>query len=129
VRIVNRTLEKAQGLAADIGGPCTAFALAAASEAFEGAAAVINATPAGLSGGASFEAPLESTPETAVVMDMVYQPLVTPLLAKARGLGRRTVDGLEMLVRQAAPSFEAFYGQAPPADVDVRGLALNALGG
>jgi shikimate dehydrogenase len=127
VRIVNRTLEKAQAVAADVGGPCAAFPLEAAAAAFEGVAAVINATPAGLAGRAAFEAPLEATPETALVMDMVYQPLVTPLLAKAQALGRRTVDGLEMLVRQAAPSFEAFYGAPPPDEVDVRGLALAAL--
>jgi shikimate dehydrogenase len=128
VRIVNRTPEKAQALADELGGPGAAFALDAAAAAFNGVTAVINATPSGLSGGAAFEAPLEAAPSTAVVMDMVYQPLVTPLLAKAGRLGLRTVDGLEMLVRQAAPSFEAFYGQAPPADVDVRGLALKALG-
>ena len=61
-------------------------------------------------------------------MDMVYKPLRTEFLQRADALGRRTVDGLEMLLRQAVPSFEAFYGQAPPASVDVRGLALNLLG-
>ena len=44
------------------------------------------------------------------------------------GLGRQTVDGLAMLIGQAVPSFEAFYGQAPPASVDVRALAIKALG-
>jgi shikimate dehydrogenase len=61
-------------------------------------------------------------------MDMVYTPLVTPFLARAQALGRRTVDGLEMLIRQAEPSFEAFFGRPPPPEVDVRALALAALG-
>jgi shikimate dehydrogenase len=68
------------------------------------------------------------TPADAVVMDMVYKPLRTEFLQRAQTLGRRTVDGLEMLLRQAVPSFEAFYGQAPPASVDVRAIALRQLG-
>jgi shikimate dehydrogenase len=60
-------------------------------------------------------------------MDMVYKPLVTPFLHWARTLGRPTVDGLAMLIGQAAPSYEAFYGQPPPAGVHVRALALKAI--
>lgn len=129
VRIVNRTLAKAEAVAGAIGQGVVACPLSAAAGAFEGVSAVINATSAGLSGEGVLDAPLEATPETAVVMDMVYKPLETPFLARARALGRRTVDGLEMLVRQAIPSFEAFYGLTPPtAEVDVRALALKALG-
>ncbi len=61
-------------------------------------------------------------------MDMVYTPLVTPFLAHGRRLGMRTVDGLAMLIGQAAPSFEAFYGRPPPEGVNVRAQALKALG-
>jgi shikimate dehydrogenase len=60
-------------------------------------------------------------------MDMVYKPLETQFLRLARARGHRTVDGLEMLIRQAAPSFEAFFGQPPPEGVDVRKLCLEAL--
>ncbi|HRD28976.1 MAG TPA: shikimate dehydrogenase, partial [Caulobacter sp.] len=67
-------------------------------------------------------------PGSAVVLDMVYKPLRTEFLRRAAALGLRTVDGLEMLIRQAVPSFEAFFGQSPPADVDVRALALRAVG-
>ena len=59
---------------------------------------------------------------------MVYRPLRTPLLVAAAAAGHGTVDGLEMLIGQARPSFEALFGQAPPAEVDVRALALAALG-
>jgi shikimate dehydrogenase len=72
--------------------------------------------------------PFEATPEGAVIMDMTYKPLETPVLQRARALGRPTVDGLEMLVRQAAPSFEAFFGRTAPDSVDVRGLCLEAMG-
>jgi shikimate dehydrogenase len=128
VRIVNRTLARAEAIAGDIGGRVTARALDRADAAFDGAAALINATSAGLSGEGALDVPLEALPIEAVVMDMVYKPLITPFLAQARARGHPIVDGLEMLVRQAAPSFEAFYGQPPPADVDVRALALRALG-
>lgn len=126
VRIVNRTLEKAQAIAAAVGGE--AFGLDQAAEAFADANALVNATSAGLSGGAALHVPLAATPDACVVMDMVYKPLRTPFLLAAEALGRRTVDGLEMLVRQAEPSFEHFFGQAPPSGVDVRALALEALG-
>ncbi|WP_374534954.1 shikimate dehydrogenase [Phenylobacterium sp.] len=126
VRIVNRTLLKAQEIAEPLGA--VALSLNEAAAAFEGAVAVVNATSAGLSGSAALDVPLEATPPGAVVMDMVYKPLKTPFLAQAEGLGRRTVDGLAMLIGQAVPSFEYFYGRPPPKDVDVRALAIAALG-
>ena len=62
-------------------------------------------------------------------MDMIYRPLKTPLLAAAEAAGHATIDGLEMLIGQARPSFEALFGQAPPDGIDARALALKALGG
>jgi shikimate dehydrogenase len=127
VRIVNRTLARAEAIAEALRPTVSAHPLADAALAFEGAGAIVNATSAGLGGEGVLDVPLEASPPGCVVMDMVYKPLRTPFLARAEALGRRTVDGLEMLVRQAVPSFEAFYGRPPPADVDVRGLALAAL--
>lgn len=127
VRVVNRTLAKAEAVAGAVGPGAVACPLNAAEEAFDGVTCVINTTSAGLSGQPGLDVPLEATPETAIVMDMVYKPLETPFLAQARRLGRRTVDGLEMLIRQAEPSFQAFYGALPPADLDVRALALATL--
>jgi len=127
VRIVNRTLAKAELVATALGPPVSGCGLDDAARAFTDAAAVINATSAGLVGEA-LDLPLEATPASAIIMDMTYKPLETQLLARARTLQRRTVDGLEMLVRQAVPSFEAFFGQAPPTAVDVRGLCLSVLG-
>jgi len=127
VRVLNRTLAKARDLAIDLGAKVTPAALAAAGAQFAGVTAVINATAAGMTPGQGLDVPIEATPPNAVVMDMFYKPLETAFLQQAKALGRRTVDGLEMLVRQAIPSFEAFYGVAPPADVDARGLALKVL--
>ncbi len=126
VRIVNRTLERAQHLAEQLGP--SVVAMSRADEAFDGAAAIVNATSLGLGGGPGPEAPFELAPPEAVVMDMVYKPLRTEFLREAAARGHRTVDGLAMLIGQAAPSFEAFYGRPPPAGVDVRALALAAIG-
>jgi shikimate dehydrogenase len=127
VRIVNRTLARAEVVAGSVGGPSRAYPLHEAPEAFDGANVVINATSAGIASDDALNLPLETTPADAVLMDMTYRPLVTPFLARAQMLDRRTVDGLEMLVRQAGPSFEAFYGRTPPPEVDVRALCIGAL--
>lgn len=128
VWVVNRTLEKAEAIASALGAGVKPLPLSHVVGALRDSTAVINATSAGLSGAGGLEIPLETTPDGCVVMDMVYKPLETPLLAQARALGRPTVDGLEMLIRQAAPSFEALFGQAPPAETDVRAVALEAVG-
>lgn len=124
VRIVNRTRERALALAAGL-GPAV-IAVDCAEDAFVGAAVIINATSLGLGGGEGPEAPFEATPGSAVVMDMVYKPLITSFLDRAAGRGHPTVDGLEMLIGQARPSFEAFFGIAPPA-IDVRKVVLEAM--
>ena len=128
VRIVNRTLARAGFVAGVLGARGRAFALDRTAEALADVTAVINATSAGLADGGRLEVPLEATPQDAVVMDMVYWPLMTPFLQAAQALGRRTVDGLGMLLGQAEPSFEAFFGRPPPAELDIRAVALQALG-
>lgn len=118
VRIVNRSQDRAERLAADVGGSVT---VASGPEAFSGAVLVVNAL--------SVQPELDAAVLEAgtVVMDMTYRPLVTPLLAAARARGLVGVDGLAMLIGQARPSFEAFFGCAVP-DIDVRSLVLARLG-
>jgi len=128
VRILNRTLARAEAIAARLGDRVSPLGLDQAEQAFAEAGAVINATSAGLSGDGVLEVPLGATPADCVVMDMVYKPLRTPFLAQAEAEGRRSVDGLAMLIGQAVPSFTAFFGVSPPSGVDVRALALKTLG-
>jgi shikimate dehydrogenase len=124
IRVVNRTLDRAQQL---VGGQGSARVTAhvRADLAAEGCQLAINATSLGLNGGPGPDIPWRLLAPGAVAMDMVYKPLDTEWLKDARAHGLKTVDGLEMLIRQAIPSFEAFYG-APPPRLDVRALLLNA---
>jgi shikimate dehydrogenase len=128
IRLVNRTGPRADAIQALLGSKVQTFTWAGLGEAFSGAGCVINATSLGLEGHAPLDVPLEGLPKGAVVMDMVYRPLRTAFLARAQAEGFTTVDGLAMLIGQAAPSFEALFGQAPPDGVDVRAMALSALG-
>ena len=130
VRIVNRTLARAEELVfafQGIAGPgmqqvVTAFELTDVDRAFSDAVAVVNAASGG-------PLPLfDALPDHATVMDMTYRPLKTNWLKAAEERGLKTVDGLNMLIEQARPSFEAFYGQLPNAEFDIRGLALTFLG-
>lgn len=128
VTVVNRTLARAQELVDAFGAKVFAAEETALPGLLAETGLVINATSLGLNGGDGPAADFALTPGTAVVMDMVYKPLRTEFLRRAQAAGRRTVDGLEMLLRQAIPSFEAIYGATPSPEVDVRGMALKLLG-
>jgi shikimate dehydrogenase len=126
VRVVNRTASRAEVLA-ELHAGARAFAWASMAEALKGAAVVVNATSLGMTGQPPLDIDLDPLPDTAVVMDMVYKPLETPLLAQARRRGLRTADGLAMLIGQARPSFEALFGRPVPDGVEVRALCEAAL--
>ena len=128
IRLINRSRERAQAIAA-LDARVSAAGWDEAPFAMDGVAAVINATSLGMIGQPPLELSLERAPPTAVVMDMVYRPLRTELLKAAEARGHPTADGLSMLIAQARPSFEAFFGRPPPAEVDVRTLCEQALGG
>lgn len=116
--ILNRTRERAEALAADLG---PAVSVAADAGVLEGADLIINALSV------APDINLSTLKPSAVVMDMTYKPVVTPLLAAARARGLTTVDGLAMLIGQAAPSFEAIF-RRPPPPLDLRALLLRHLG-
>jgi shikimate dehydrogenase len=124
IRVVNRSGDRARTLLHTLGPKVV---LRTEQTCLRRANVVINATPLGLGGGAGPTTSFEGLPKSAVVMDMVYRPLETEFLARARAAGHRTVDGLAMLIGQARPSFAALFGQPPPAHVDVRALCLAAL--
>ena len=127
VRVVNRSHARAVVLAERLTG-VEAVEGERLPELLRDASLVVNATSAGLEGEGALDLPFHFLPPRAVVMDMVYKPLRTPFLRKPAALGLRTVDGLAMLIGQAAPSFEALFGRPAPVHVDVRALALAALG-
>ena len=118
VRIVNRTRDRAEALAADLGGSVT---VAEGKAAFEGAALIVNALIV------RPEIDLATLDPATTVMDMTYKPVITSFLQAARDAGLVTVDGLAMLIGQAGPSFEAIFGIAPPA-LDPRPILLAHLG-
>lgn len=88
---------------------------------------VVNTTSLGMSGHGSIELGMTDLPAHAVVHDIVYTPLETDLLARAGSAGLKTVDGLGMLLHQAAPAFEAFYGRRPDVDEGLRSYLLEML--
>jgi shikimate dehydrogenase len=127
VRLVNRTRSRADRIAQALGETVSVYGWEELALALDGAGALVNATSLGLAGHDPLEIDLTGLPAESPVMDMVYRPLLTPLLNQAHDAGHPIVDGLAMLIAQAAPSFEAFYGQPPPPAIDVRALALAAL--
>ncbi len=127
VRVLNRTVSRAQALADQLGRQVRAHDLSETGPGLADVIAVINATSAGLSDPSAQLVSLEASPECAVIMDMTYKPLRTNFLMQGEALGRRTVDGLGMLIGQARPAFEAFFGQTPSDQLNVRALALDAM--
>ncbi|WP_374942888.1 shikimate dehydrogenase family protein [Sphingomonas sp.] len=115
VTILNRSPLKAAALLALFGLKGQALQL---GSKLPPAALLVNASSLGMAGQPPLSLDLSPLPDDAVVYDAVYAPLETPLLAQARGRGLETIDGLEMLVAQAAIGFELFFGQAPPSDRD-----------
>ncbi|MBA4807305.1 shikimate dehydrogenase [Brevundimonas sp.] len=118
VRIVNRSPDRAEALAADLG---PSVRVMEGPAALDGAVLVINALS--VQPDLDFDAVAPGT----VMMDMTYKPLITPFLAAARARGLPTVDGLSMLIGQAAPSFEALF-RRPPPPLNLRALLTAHLG-
>jgi shikimate dehydrogenase len=121
--LVNRTAARAEAIARDLGGPVAV----ATTPPLADAALLINGTSLGMRGWPPLEIDLAPLPPEAVVQDMVYVPLETPLLAAARARGLRVVDGLGMLLHQARPGFEAWFGVAPQVDAELRNFMLADL--
>lgn len=113
IRLVNRTYERAQKLAAELGGPVTTVRWEERAEALRGIATLVNATTQGGAGKPALDLALDALPRGAIVGDVIYVPPETPLLAAARVRGNRTANGLGMLLNQARPAFHAWFGVMP----------------
>lgn len=130
IRLVNRTLARAESVARDLAAPRTrisAHPWNMRGEVLEGAGLLANTTSLGMTGEPELEIDLSLLPATAVVTDAVYVPLETALLAAATRRGNRTVDGLGMLLHQGRPGFEAWFGTPVRATRELRDAILATL--
>jgi shikimate dehydrogenase len=125
IRLVNRTQKRAEALAKEFGRGIRVLAWSDYRNALEGAALLVNTTSLGMEGQPPLEIALDALPHEAVVNDLVYVPLMTGLLEKARQRGNRVLDGLGMLLHQARPQFAAFFGREPEVNEELRRHVLE----
>ena len=118
---------KAHAIARDIGGPIEAFPWEKRNSVLEGASLLINATTLGMAGGRPLALDLTALPIDALVTDIVYTPLATPLLNQAAARGNPTRDGLGMLLHQARPGFAAWFGVEPRVTDALRAHVLEGM--
>lgn len=122
VLIANRTRERAEGLASLFPGRAVALGLDEAAEALPQADLLVNTTSLGMKGQPPLDLRLDLLPGHAIVADIVYVPLETPILAAARARGLGVVDGLGMLLHQAVPGFARWFGVVPQVTPELRAL-------
>ena len=127
ILIVNRTAARAQALQDEFGDPVRSIVWDERVKALEGAALIVNTTSLGMEGQPPLDLMLDALPLDAVVYDIVYVPLETPLLAAARARGNPVVDGLGMLLHQARPGFREWFDADPEVDRALRHHVLEAL--
>ncbi len=129
IRLVNRTLDRAAALQARFGDRIVPVAWNKRNAQLPDAGLLVNTTSLGMTGHPRLSVALEKLPKKAVVADLVYSPLLTPLLKKADVLGLRRADGLGMLLHQAVRGFALWFGVVPEVTLDVRALVEADLGG
>lgn len=130
IRLVNRTEARAEALARELATPATRIAVHPWPErdsALADAGLLVNTTSLGMAEEPALDLDLAQLPGSAIVMDVVYVPLETALLAAARERGHRTVDGLGMLLQQGRPGFEAWFGAPVRVSRELRAAILTTL--
>ncbi|MTI44400.1 shikimate dehydrogenase [Roseibium hamelinense] len=127
VHIVNRTVEKALQLRDEFGAKTTAHGFGTFVELLGTADLLVNTTALGMTGKPPLNLDLAKLPKNTLVTDIVYVPLETELLRTARLRGNRTVNGLGMLLHQAVPGFERWFGQRPVVDQTLYDLIVTDL--
>lgn len=125
IRLTNRTKTRAEALRKEFGSKVAVYDWVQAGNMLEGAKTVVNASSLGMVGKPEMRIPLDGLSRDAVVTDLVYAPLETALLAHARSIGCETVDGLGMLLHQAAPGFARWFNFKPEVDDDLRRAVLR----
>lgn len=124
LRITNRTRLRAEQIKAEFGAKVVVYDWAQAGNMLEGARTVVNATSMGMQGKQPLRLPLDALSADSVVTDLVYTPLMTDFLIEAQSRGCEVVDGLGMLLHQAAPGFERWFGHRPEVDEALRQAVL-----
>jgi len=127
IRLVNRTLARAKGIAVEFGGPIKALPWEQRHEALEGAAMVVNTTSCGMVGQPALDINLDKLPKNALAADIIYIPLETPFLAAAHKRGNRTVNGLGMLLNQGRPAWRAWFGIEPEVTAELRAMVEGTI--
>ncbi|WP_373355343.1 shikimate dehydrogenase [Pseudoroseicyclus sp. CXY001] len=122
----NRTRPKAEALKQEFGSKINVVDWVQAGNAVEDAQTIVNCTSLGMEGCPELRVPLDGLTPGKLVTDLVYQPLETRLLREARAAGATAVDGLGMLLHQAVPGFERWFGVKPAVDEAARAAALGA---
>jgi shikimate dehydrogenase len=122
IRLVNRTLERGDALARELGGPIRTLGWDEREAALDGAAMLINTTSQGMVGEPPLDLALDALPVSALVADIVYIPRETALLIAARKRGNPAVNGLGMLLHQARPAFHAWFGIMPEVTPELRAM-------
>ena len=126
IRLANRTRPRADALRSDFGAKVQVHEWVQAGNLLEDAATVVNTTSLGMTGKPDFRVPLDLLNPAALVTDLVYTPLKTQFLIEAEDRGCTVVDGLGMLLHQAAPGFERWFGLRPEVDEATRHAVLQA---
>lgn len=126
IRISNRTRARADTLRAEFGARLVVYDWAQAGNMLEDAATVVNTSSLGMVGQPDLKVPLDALSSAAVVTDLVYTPLKTPLLLQAEARGCPVVDGLGMLLHQGVPGFERWFGHRPEVTEELRAAVLGA---
>ncbi|KIN74432.1 shikimate dehydrogenase [Sulfitobacter guttiformis] len=125
ILLSNRTRVRADKLKQEFGSRVQVFDWVQAGNMIDDASLLVNTTSLGMIGKSEMRVPLDGLRATTVVTDLVYAPLKTRLLETAQGYGCVTVDGLGMLLHQAVPAFERWFGKRPEVDSATRAAALR----
>lgn len=127
IRIVNRTIQRAEELRDRFRGGTSAHPIEATNEVLKGAGLFVNTTSLGMDGSDAPKLDFSVMKTNGIVTDIVYVPLRTPFLRQAESMGLKTVDGLGMLLHQAVPGFEHWFGKRPRVTDELRRIIVRDM--